>query len=183
LVARRALIGEHYGDGPDRRFDVRLVTVSSPFHGIEASAHCSMVALHVLTLGVSAGLCAAIAGPKWREIPPRSEFMTRPGELAPGVGEYVKIVTDERGSCRREDESGECAEDDYVFSVPEQYNDAVDGDARVSDVRVRAGHVEIVGGEHLPPRKLIEVLQEEGVLATTPPERVAEIDALLERLF
>jgi pimeloyl-ACP methyl ester carboxylesterase len=184
LVARRALIDSHYGrSGAGERLAVRLVTVSSPFRGIEASAHCSMTALHVVTLGVSAGLCAAIAGAKWREIHPRSEFMTQPGDLTDEVGEYVKVVTDERDTCRRVDGRGRCAEDDFVFSVPEQYNEAVDGDGRVRNVEVKAGHVEIVGGESVPPRKLVEILQANGVLARTPPDQVAAIDALLEALF
>jgi pimeloyl-ACP methyl ester carboxylesterase len=182
LIARRALI-DAKRDGSDDRFDVRLVTVSSPFAGIDASSHCAMTALHVATLGVSAGLCAAIAGPKWREIPPRSEFMARPGSLAADVGEYVKVVTDERGTCRRPDGRGGCAEDDFVFTVPEQYNDRVDADARVRNVEVRAGHVEIVGDRDVPPRKLIEILQANRVLAATPPEKVAAIEALLVALF
>ncbi|MFA5762751.1 MAG: alpha/beta fold hydrolase [Bacilli bacterium] len=184
LIARRALIDAHYRGGGERgRARVRLVTVSSPFNGIAASSHCSMIGLHVVTLGVSAGLCAAIAGGKWKEIHSRSEFMTKPGALAGDVGEYLKVVTDERGTCRRTGERGECVEDDYVFSVPEQYNDAIDGDGRVRNVEIKAGHVEIVGDAEVQPHKLIEILQANGVLAPTPPERVAEIDALLEALF
>jgi pimeloyl-ACP methyl ester carboxylesterase len=184
LIARRALIDRHYrGASGDDPFQVRLVTVSSPFRGIEASNHCSMVALHVVTLGVSAGLCAAIAGKKWKEIYAKSDFMTKPGALARDVGEYLKVVTDERDTCRRVDARGDCIEDDYVFSVPEQYNDAVDADRRVRNVQVKAGHVEIVGGEDIPPRKLIEILQSNGVLAPTPPDQVARIEALLEALF
>lgn len=184
LVARRALIAERpdrVAAGDDHEF--RLVTVSSPFNGIAASSDCASVVLHVLTLGVSVGLCAAIAGAKWNEIHDEAAFVREPGTLVDVVSGYVKVVTDERGTCRRYDADGECVEGDFVFSVPEQYNTAIDTDRRVTNLEVKAGHVEIVGDEGTPPVKLIGILQSEGVLAETPPERRAEIAALLRRLF
>jgi hypothetical protein len=183
LVSRRAL-AEHVGDEGDRPGErYRLVTVSSPFDGIEASSRCSSVGMHVVTLGVSALLCRIIAGDKWDEIHPEAEFMREPGILLAGVDEHLEVITDERDSCRRFDDSGECVEDDYVFSVAEQTNDAVQGDSRVSSVEVKAGHVEIVGNEGQPPDKLIALLQAEGVLAPTPEDRREEIAALIRALF
>ena len=114
LVVRRAFIAEREdGVPPDEEKNYRLVTVSSPFNGIAASAHCGMIPLHVVTFGVTAGICAAIAGHKWNEIHERAEFMREPGTLIEPVDEYVKIVTDERETCRRYDDRncryGECS--------------------------------------------------------------------------
>ena len=110
-------------------------------------------------------------------------LMVQPGTLLPAVTEYVKVVTDERGTCRRTDAAGRCVEDDYVFSTDEQYYHVVDTDERVVPFEVQAGHVEIVGTEGLVPTKLIALLQERGILACTPPERRAEIAQLLRRLY
>jgi pimeloyl-ACP methyl ester carboxylesterase len=184
LVVRRAFISEREdGVKPDDERAYRIVTVSSPFNGIAASAHCGMVPLHLLTFGVTAGICAAIAGDKWNEIHERADFMRAPGTLIEPVDEYVKIVTDERETCRRYGDEGECEEDDFVFSVAEQYNEVIDADPRVENLEIRAGHVEIVGDEDLAPLKLIELLQQAQVLVETPPEKRAEIAALLRRLF
>jgi len=184
LITRRAFADKR-GDGPilDQQFDYRIVTVSSPFNGIEASSHCGLIGLHIVTLGITAGVCAAIAGDKWDEIHGDADFMREPGTLVEGVGDYVKVVTDERETCRRYDEDGDCVEDDYVFSVEEQYNDAIDSDSRVVNLEVKAGHVEIVGQDDEPPHKLIELLQDNEILAETSPEKRDEIASLLRRLF
>jgi hypothetical protein len=58
-----------------------------------------------------------------------------------------------------------------------------DADPRVTRVEVVAGHVEIVGGKHIAPNKLIEVLQQQGVLRATAPQRQAAFDRLLARLY
>jgi hypothetical protein len=113
----------------------------------------------VLGLGITVAVCEAITGDEWTEIYPGSAFMASPGTLQPSVGEYVKVVTDEQGACRREGEGGRCAESDYVFAPREQYNAAVDGDRRATGVQVRAGHVEIVGERGTPPTKLLDVLE------------------------
>jgi hypothetical protein len=184
LVARRALIRER-GEplrGSDG-FTYRLLTLSSPFAGIRSSSDCGKAWLHVLTLGVTVAVCQIVAGSNWPEIFPGSAFMTRPGTLLPEVREVVEITTDERGSCRSRAEDGSCRERDYVFSLAEQRNPAVEDDQRLQRFEVEAGHVEIVGGDGVAPWKLIALLQEEGVLAQTPPERRAEIAALVRRLF
>jgi pimeloyl-ACP methyl ester carboxylesterase len=177
LVARRALVGVE----THARF--RLVTVSSPFDGIAASADCAAIWLHVLTLGMTAAVCRGIAGDKWNEIHSRAGFIREPGSLSRTVTGHLLVVTDERDTCRRRGDDGGCALDDFVFSMEEQRNDAVGRDRRVEAVEVKAGHVEIVGDADLPPLKLIGALQEAGVLAETPPERAAEIAALLRALF
>ena len=46
----------------------RLVTVSSPFSGIDAASHFVMTWLHIVTLGITAGVCQAITGSKWTRL-------------------------------------------------------------------------------------------------------------------
>lgn len=184
LVARRALVSERAdrlreGDG----FTYRLFTVSSPFGGIRASSDCGKLWLHWVTLGVTALVCKAVAGSNWREIPPGSSLTRNPGTLLPGVRQVLKVVTDEKGSCRQRGPDGACATTDYVFSVEEQRNPVVDADPRLTVQQVQAGHVEIVGGEGVAPVKLIALLQQHGLLAQTPPEKREEIAALVARLF
>jgi pimeloyl-ACP methyl ester carboxylesterase len=184
LVARRAFITERRGAlVPREGFSYRLVTVSSPFGGIASSSDCGRVWLRFASLGVTTAVCQAIAGSKWTEIYPGSDFMTHPGTLGKAVTSHLKIVTDERGTCRRLNADGSCAEADSVFSLAEQYNEAVDADSRMAAIRVEAGHVEIVGEHGNPPTKLIRILQEKDVLAQTPPERREEFAALLQRLY
>jgi len=184
LVGRHALVRDRARPLRVRDdFHVRLVTVSSPFAGIDSSRHCGLTWLHLVTLGATAVVCQGIAGSKWREIYPGSTFMRRPGTLASAVTNHVKIDTDERGSCRRHAPDGRCAEGDFVFSLDEQYSDPVDQDPRVAGVAVRAGHIEIVGERGTPPTKLIDVLQANDILARTPPERSHEIALLLEQLY
>lgn len=184
LVSRRALV-EQTETSTEGQLGVRyrLVTVSSPFNGIEASSHCSSMGFHIATLGVSALLCQFIAGNKWDEIHPRADFMRFPGNMLEGVDKHLEVVTDERDSCRREDNDGECVEDDFVFTVEEQMNPTIEQDLRVEIVEVKAGHVEIVGDEGTPPMKLIELLQNEGILAPTPADEQEKLAALLRALF
>ncbi|MDO8252752.1 MAG: hypothetical protein Q7T78_23955, partial [Rhodoferax sp.] len=78
------------------------------------------------------------------------------------VSNYLKIDTDERGSCRRE-KDGRCLEDDDVFSLTEQRNSLVETDSRTQRVEARADHVEIVGDKRVSPMKLITILQDQGV--------------------
>ena len=106
---------------------------------------------------------------------------TRP-DLAPRVIDHLKIDTDERDTCRRT-EGGRCVEDDDVFSLAEQRNARVEADARVRRVEVSAGHVEIVGDKRVAPRKLITILQDQGVLRTTSPMRLSAFDLLLSRIY
>jgi len=184
LIGRHALVRDRARPlraSPD--FQIRLVTVSSPFGGIDSSKHCGLTWLHVMTLGATAVICQGIAGSKWHDIFPRSPFMRHPGTLAGRVTRHVKIATDERDSCRSVAPDGRCSEEDFVFSLDEQYNRAVDLDRRVNSVEVKAGHIAIVGERGHSPTKLIEVLQAYEIMAKTPPERRIEIARLLEQLY
>jgi pimeloyl-ACP methyl ester carboxylesterase len=184
LVVRRAVVArdeqEHETPGPPR---LRMVTVSSPFNGIAASSHCGITAFHVLSLGIATAICQGVAGSNWPEIHPRSDFVTEPGDLFDAVSEHLMVVTDERDSCRRFSAEGRCLEDDYVFSVEEQRNAQLIDDPRVAELEVRAGHAAIVGDENRPPRLLMAILQERGIMNPTPPERETEVEALLSRLY
>ncbi|MES1205424.1 MAG: hydrolase [Pseudomonadota bacterium] len=166
LIARRALVRDRaQGLREDDGFRYELVTVSSPFHGIDSSADCGSVALRVITLGITVGVCRMVAGAMWSEIYPRSSFMRRPGTLLSSVQRHVNVVTDERATCRRRDLAGNCLKSDFVFSLAEQYAPLVDDDTRAQSTEIRAGHVEIVGQGGNPPQKLIRLLQEERILA------------------
>lgn len=184
LVGRHAVVSDR--ERPlraNKNLRIRLVTVSSPFAGIDSSRHCGIVWLHVVTLGVTALVCQGITGSKWHDIYPGSRFMRRPGTLASAVTNHVKIVTDERDTCRRRSATGTCAERDFIFGLDEQYSSAVDGDRRVAGIEVKAGHIEIVGERGTPPTKLIEILQAQQILVQTPPERRTEIARLIEQLY
>jgi hypothetical protein len=164
-------------------FTFRLVTVSSPFHGIASSSDCGLLWLHALTLSTTLGVCMAIAGNKWNEIPPGSGFMTNPAPLLDAVSRHLQIVTDERDTCRTLNEAGECAVDDFVFGLEEQYSEVVSADARVTTVEIPVGHAAAVGENRIPPLPLLAVLQEQGILPSTPPEQREEMLAFLEALY
>ncbi len=184
LIGRHAVVGDRSRPLRLKKdFQIRLVTVSSPFAGIDSSRHCGLTWLHLVTLGVTAIVCQGIAGSKWHDIFPSSRFMRHPGQLGPAVTEHVMIVTDERGSCLSVGPDGRCSERDYTFDLDEQYSRAVDSDHRVEGFEVKAGHVEIVGEHGSPPTKLISILQAQDILAKTPPERRQEIALLLKRLY
>ncbi len=93
------------------------------------------------------------------------------------------MVNDERGSCRGTDARGQCLESDRIFSLAEQYRPVIDHDPQRVNVVVKAGHVEIVGDTQVIPRKLLAILQEQGLLAATPPERRAALERLLTDLY
>jgi hypothetical protein len=48
---------------------------------------------------------------------------------------------------------------------------------------VLAGHVEIVGDKRVSPLKLITILQDQGVLRATAPERLSAFNLLLARIY
>lgn len=182
LIARKSLTATLAAPLPERAVDLRLVTVSGPFAGIESARTCGKVWLYPVSLGLLPLSCYAVTGPKWTDITYSSRFIREPGALAQQVGTYLKIDTDERNTCRRE-EAGRCVESDDIFSLDEQRSPAVETDARMKRVQVPAGHVEIVGDKHVAPTKLIEVLQAEGVLRTTSPAQASAFKQLLARLY
>ncbi len=181
LIARKSLTALSLAP-PSRQPDMRLVTISGPFDGIAAAETCGRTWLYPLTLGLLPATCYAVTGAKWTDITNTSRFIREPGTLLPQVSHYLKIDTDERGTCRRE-EGGRCVEDDDVFSLPEQRNTLVETDGRARRVEVRAGHVEIVGDKREAPTKLIAILQEHGVIRPTAPERLSAFNLLLARVY
>lgn len=180
LVARRALTSAEALPADAR---LQLATISSPFAGIAAADHCGSKLLRRASLGVVNAICSLATGAKWREITATSDFIRNPGALAPQVSAYLKLETDERDSCRRRRDDGSCSEDDFVFSLDEQRQPAVDGSAPISVREIRAGHVEIVGDQRVVPDKLISILQQHEFLGPTEPARSAAFQALLEQLY
>ena len=158
------------------------MTISGPFNGIAAAQACGRTWLFPLTLGLLPLSCYAVTGEKWADITYSSRFIREPGALLPQVSRYLKIDTDERGSCRRV-EDGRCVENDDVFSLAEQHNPLVDADVRARRVELRAGHIEIVGDKRVAPTKLIAVLQEQGVIRPTALEHRSAFSLLLARLY
>jgi len=59
----------------------------------------------------------------------------------------------------------------------------VEADPRLKRVQVNAGHVEIVGDKRAVPRKLISILQDQGVLRPTAPDRLSDLNATLSRIY
>lgn len=182
LIARRALTESSSIPQTKRPVDLRLVTISGPFAGIEAAQPCGKVLLYPLTLGLVPLGCYLGTGPKWADITEFSGFIREPGVLSSRVSRYLKIDTDERGTCRRA-ENGRCVEDDEIFSLTEQRNPQVEAGPQIRRVEVKAGHVEIVGDSRVAPKKLIAVLQEQNVLRLTSSERQAAFNLLLARVY
>jgi hypothetical protein len=165
-----------------RPVGLRLVTVSGPFAGIESARTCGKAWLYPLSLGLLPLSCYVATGAKWADITYSSRFIREPGALDRQVLEHLKIDTDERNTCRRE-EGGRCLERDDIFSLDEQRNPVVEADPRMRRVQVHAGHVEIVGDKRVAPRKLISILQDEGVLRATPSARLPALQLLLSRVY
>jgi hypothetical protein len=175
--------GEHRTEWERAGVNVNLVTVSAPLAGIASANTCGHRALHWASLGIVPLTCWAVTGDNWFEITSASDFIRRPGPLVASVGRYVKVVTDERGTCRRRDAAGACLESDEVFSLAEQYQPVIDAYPRLANVQVAAGHVEIVGYKGVAPRQLISILQQQGLLADTAPEREDDFERLMAELY
>ena len=182
LVARRAMTEARFSDESAKGAEFRLVTVSGPFAGIAAARACGITALNVISLGLNSLLCRALTGPKYADITSSSLFIRSPGALSPKVMDYLKINTDERGSCRRYD-GGRCIESDLIFELEEQYFASVDEWPGTRNLRIKAGHVEIVGDRNTAPVKLIAALQEQGVIRATEPERQSAFRLMLSRVY
>jgi hypothetical protein len=183
LVARKALVADRVDALGGPHIGLQLVTVSAPFAGIFSARLCAVPALRILSLGLNDLACWLITGDNWYEITHASDFIRKPGTLVPQVRRHLKVVTDERDTCRRRDAAGRCVEDDYVFSVAEQRYPPVTGAPDTKDVEVAAGHVEIVGETGVVPDKLIAVFQREGIVRLTPVERRTAFGELLARLY
>lgn len=183
LVARKAMELDRRGEWRRNEASIKLATVSAPLAGIRAASTCGSSLLHWLSLGAVPGICWLVTGDNWYEITSQSSFIRRPGPLLPSVQRYIKVVTDERDTCRRTSANGTCLESDYVFSRAEQYHPIIDNYPQLVNVEVEAGHVEIVGNKDVAPRKLLTILQQQGLLASTPPERRAALEQLLAELY
>ena len=183
LISRKALVRERESSLLGEDINLSLVTISAPLGGIEAAWHCSSKIMRVATLGLIVPVCYAVSGGKWYEITAQSDFIQKPGKLVPQVKDYLKIVTDETNTCRRFKEDGGCAENDYVFSLKEQYINKVDEDKRLKNVELHAGHVEIVGDHRVAPRKLINILQSKGYMSATTAKRTDDFEKLLAFLY
>ncbi|TCV86409.1 esterase/lipase family protein [Sulfurirhabdus autotrophica] len=185
LIARKALVADRPDALRNKELKLRLVTISGPFSGIAAAEQCGSPSplVRVLTLGLVQPLCKIVSGDKWFEITSASDFIRQPGELLGQVQSYLKIDTDERGTCRQFNNAGICIEHDYVFSLDEQFYKPVDEAKVVKNVEVKAGHVEIVGDQRVAPLKLIAVLQQNGILNQTEAKRSAAFNQLLTKLY
>lgn len=184
LIARRALVQQQ----ETNRFEntaaqVQLVTISSPFAGIAAADHCALLSARFWSFGLVVPFCKLISGDKWYEITKPSPFIQKPGRLMSQVTGHLKVVTDESESCRSFDAEGTCMKDDFVFSVEEQYITQIDKSARVENIELSAGHVEIVGDYHTAPHKLIGLMQQKGILRRTTAGRQQSLQILLARLY
>ncbi len=183
LIARKAMTKELAAPAlPATPADLRLVTISGPFSGIAAARTCGKTWLYPLTLGLLPLSCHAFTGAKWADITYSSDFIVEPGQLSDTVARHLKIDTNEHGTCRRE-AAGRCVESDEIFSLDEQRNAKVETGVRVDRVQVAAGHVEIVGDKQVAPTKLISILQQEGVLQATAPDRRDEFSRMLARVY
>jgi hypothetical protein len=183
LISRKALIKERADHLLVADASLQLVTISAPYAGIAAADHCGSTTMRWLTLGLIIPICKIISGDKWYEITHPSPFIQQPGTMLEQVSNHLKIVTNETGSCRKYDKTGTCVEDDFVFSTKEQYFTKVDSQSIVDNVEVSAGHAEIVGDYQLPPKKLIKILQQKGIMRSTRPDQKEELSRLLLELY
>ena len=183
LIARKAVEKDNKSSNTLIDKNLELITISAPLSGIESANHCGIKPLHWLSLGVIPGICWLITGDNWSEITPSSSFIMYPEPLIPSVQKYLKIVTNEKNTCRRKGSDGSCIESDYVFNLSEQYHPRIDNYPNVTGVQVDAGHVEIVGDKRIVPRKLVSILQVYGMLAYTSPDRREALEKLLANLY
>jgi len=179
LIARKAMENKRLNN----YLNLNLVTVSAPLAGIDAASTCSSQALNWLSLGIVPAICWGITGDNWYEITAQSDFIKYPAPLSNSVRRYLKIVTNEKNTCRLINSQGRCVESDYVFELNEQYQSIIDSYQQVTNIQVDAGHVEIVGYKDVQPRKLLAILQQENIISATPVERQAELDLLLSQLY
>ena len=181
LIARKALVSDRPGSITSD-VSLRLVTVAGPFGGIAAAEPCGNALVRVLTLGLIVPMCQIATGDKWSEITSTSDFILRPGQLHRQVHDYLKVVTDERGACRKFVDGG-CSKSDFSFSLEEQSLPLIDRDPLTKIIEVKAGHVEIAGDKRVAPVKLIKIFQDNNILNQTEPHRLTDLNRLLARLY
>ncbi|CAH0529151.1 esterase/lipase family protein [Vibrio hippocampi] len=163
--------------------NIELVTISSPFNGIEASSHCGIGWLRVASLGIVDGICYLVTGAKYLDIPPQADFINQPEPLITQLQRHLLIKTDETETCRTRNSQGQCVKDDYVFSLQEQTQSKVDDSQVSTPLVVHAGHAEIVGSESVVPWKLIEVLQQQKVMPEPKEGERATFTSMVEAIY
>lgn len=183
LISRRAVTKNRQDGKSITHSNLELVTVSAPFNGIEASSHCGISWLRMATLGIVDGICYLVTGEKYLQIPPQTDFINYPGDLAPEVSRHLIIKTDESGTCRSNSSSGECTQDDFVFTLNEQSQLSVDNMKRSESTTIAAGHAEIVGNEVEVPWKLIETLQQFEVMARPNQSELEQFYAVVQKIY
>lgn len=180
LIGRHALTESYTGLA---RATLNLVTVSGPFGGIAAAQPCEVDSwLNILTLGTTRPMCRLATGAKYADITRNAPFIQQAGKLLPNVASYLKINTDERDSCRQL-ENGRCLEDDFIFSLGEQSQAAIDAAPRTQNMLIKAGHVEIIGDKNTAPQKLIASLQQYGVLRRTSAGQESAFEHMLASVY
>lgn len=183
LVARKAMESSRLNQTENSELNIQLTTVSAPLAGIKAANSCSNSTLNWLSLGIVPGICWGITGDNWYEITSKSNFIKQTKPLSSSVQRYLKVVTNETNTCRKKDTQGLCIESDDVFDLAEQYHPVIDQYPQLTNIQVDAGHVEIVGYKEVVPWKLLNILQQENMLAATPPERQMALKDLLVKLY
>lgn len=183
LISRKAMEDNPKIANPLSDKNLELITISAPLSGIKAANHCGIAPLHWLSAGIIPGICWAVTGNNWREISSSADFIRYPEPLIPSVQKYLKIVTNEKDTCRLKATDGSCIESDYVFNLAEQYHQKIDNYENITGVQVDAGHVEIVGNKDIVPRKLLAILQEYNMLSYTPRDRKEALEKLLAELY
>ena len=101
LVARKAVEDNQKNSNPLEDNNLELVTISAPFSGIEAANQCGIKPLHWISFGIVPSICWLITGDNWNEITASSKFINQPQPLLPSVQNYLKIVTNEKNTCRK----------------------------------------------------------------------------------
>lgn len=159
LIVRKAVEQNNQGKWPKYK-TIELITVSTPFAGIRSATNCGYKLMHWLSLGSIPIICQIISGDNWYEIAPNSDFIKLPQPLMPAVQQYIKIVTNEEGSCRFKNNGHECIESDHVMSLSEQYHPVIDNYPQTTHIQIDSGHTAIIGSNGTTPDKLLSILNE-----------------------
>ncbi|MCG6202955.1 esterase/lipase family protein, partial [Psychromonas antarctica] len=134
LVARKSMEDNHSHHWERADININLITVSAPIAGIDAASSCGSSTFNWLSLGVIPAICWGITGDNWYQITPRSDFINYPEPLSASVQRYLKVVTNEKNSCRTVDSKGKCIKSDEVFAIDEQYQPVIDNYPQITSV-------------------------------------------------
>jgi triacylglycerol esterase/lipase EstA (alpha/beta hydrolase family) len=84
LIAHKAFISNS-DENTNLTSDIKLVTVSAPLSGIQASRFCAKPLIRVATFGIHDFVCWIISGDKWLQITPGSDFIKTNGKFDSAV--------------------------------------------------------------------------------------------------